>query len=248
MMAACAAQTQMPHADIAVVQAHYRNMPVALKVSCYYGDLYDENEKWLLSPYPFAETSHLVDLHGAPIHPQGERGIIPAGTHFVIESVEFPTVTVMAGRMLTTPRFNPWVYLQAALDDHVPGSERSVYILLLSMDIKTEAEADAALDKILGRPKDVQSWLASRTEPVQVAIKHKSAVPNMSWDEMVAALGEPPHLFAETTSAGRAVVAWYPTRELWLYDKVVKQIQAARAISAPAPTKPADANAPAPKK
>jgi hypothetical protein len=237
-LAACAAQTEMPPVAQASIESHYQNSTVALKVSCYYGDLYDENEKWLLSPYAFSETSHIVDLAGAPIHPPGQRGIIPIGTRFVITRVEFPTVSAMAQRMLTTPRYNPWIYLKPAPQENLPGAERDTFILLLPMDLKTEAQADAALAKLLGRPKDVQAWLAARSEAAQAEIKHKSAITGMTFDEMVASLGEPQHLFAETTSEGRAIVAWYPSRELWLFDNVVRKIQAPRKVEEPGKATP----------
>ncbi|MEO0811781.1 MAG: hypothetical protein AAFY60_02880 [Myxococcota bacterium] len=75
----CAAQTRLAPEIRQSIQRRHVGKVVALKTSCFYGDLYDENERWLLSPYPFQDTYHIVDTDGLPIHPQGQRGIAPAG-------------------------------------------------------------------------------------------------------------------------------------------------------------------------
>src|SRR4051812_45589609 len=123
LMAACASQTKLPEPARAAIADRHVHRIVELKRSYYYGDLYDENEKWLLSPYPFSDTYHIVDLDGAPIHPKVQRGIAPAGTKFLVEQVEFPDRWALAKRMLTTPRYNPWVYLRRAPDEtRVPAN------------------------------------------------------------------------------------------------------------------------------
>src|SRR5687767_14646550 len=67
----CASHTRLAEPTRAAISARHSGRTVELRQSMYYGDLYDENEKWLLSPYPFAETFHIVDTKGAPIHPKG---------------------------------------------------------------------------------------------------------------------------------------------------------------------------------
>ena len=42
-------------------------------------------------------------------------GIVAAGTRFVIKNIEFPDAQAMTNRMLTTPRYNPWVYLEPTI-------------------------------------------------------------------------------------------------------------------------------------
>ncbi len=67
----CASQTRLAPEIRQRVQERHTGSIVALKISCYYGDFYDENERWLLSPYPFSDTSHIADRSGQPIHPSG---------------------------------------------------------------------------------------------------------------------------------------------------------------------------------
>ena len=98
-MTACASYTQLPPKAQAVIGLRHVGRSVELRSSCYYGPLYDENEKWLLSPYPFAVTSHLVDWDDQPLHPDGQLGVIPAGTRLIIDKIEFPTGWGLAQRM-----------------------------------------------------------------------------------------------------------------------------------------------------
>jgi hypothetical protein len=201
----------------------------------HYGDLYDENEKWLLSPYPFADTFHIVDTKGAPIHPKGQRGIIPAGTSFLVYRVEFPDVAALAKRMFTTPRYNPWIYLKAPEGSGLPEG-RQYFILLLPMDQDREADVEAAIAELLAAKGEATTWLAERAPTVRVAIEHKDVIVGMTLQEVVAAVGPPQRWF---TGEGSIVptVAWYPSRELWLERKVVKEIKPAR----PLPTLPSAA-------
>ncbi len=242
---ACASHTRLPEPIRAGISARYTGRTVELRQSMYYGDLYDENEKWLLSPYPFAETFHIVDTKGEPIHPQGQRGIIPAGTSFLVYRIEFPDVAAMATRMLTTPRYNPWIYLTAPEGSNLPQG-RKHFILLLPMDLDTESAVEQEIAELLGSMGEVQKWLEKRKPTVRVAIEHKDVIPGMTLDEVIAAMGEPQRWF--TGGDGLAVkVAWYPSKELWLEDGAVKEVKparpaeptpAARPTSAPAGDQP----------
>ena len=85
----CATQMHLPRSVRVAIEDHYENHVVELRQSVYYGDLYDENEQWLVSPHPFESTFHIVDLDGNPIHPQNQVGIIPAGSRLIIDEIEF---------------------------------------------------------------------------------------------------------------------------------------------------------------
>ena len=231
-LVACASQTRLAEPIRAAVAAAHAGRTVELRQSCYYGDLYDENEKWLLSPHPFAETYHIVDLDGEPIHPKGQRGIVPAGTRFSVGRIEFPDHYAVAMRMLTTPRYNPWIYLTPAGDANLP-MDRKAYILLLPMDMDTREQVEAAIDELLAPVGEVRAWLADRRPSIQVAIKHKDVAAGMSEAELVAALGRPHRWFNDSHEKKPARVAWYPSREAWLVGGKVVTIAEARAVRAP---------------
>jgi len=239
---ACASLTRLPEPIRASVAAKHAGRAVELRQSCYYGDLYDENEKWLLSAHPFSDTYHIVDFDGVPIHPRGQRGIAPAGTRFTIQQVEFPDQYAVSMRMLTTPRYNPWVYLAPAEDSGLP-TDRKTFILLLPMDMETREQAEAAIEEVLAPEGEVTAWLAERTPSIQVAIKHKDVIAGMTEQELVAALGRPHRWFNDTRDDQRARVAWYPAREAWLVGGKVVDVTDARAVKKTEPA-PAPAEAP----
>lgn len=235
-LASGCATASIPAAAQDAVNARHRGQTVELRHSMFYGDLYDENELWLLSPYPFAETYDLVDRDGAPIHPQGQRGIFPAGTAFVLERVEFASPL----RMITSPRYNPWVYLTPAPGTLAPTGRRA-FILLLPMDLTSEAAAEKALAELTAPAGEVTRWLAARRPTVRVAIQNKDVLPGMTQEELTAAVGPPLRFFSEPVAAGgRATVAWYPSREIWLEGGVVTETRPARVATEPASsTRPA---------
>ncbi len=237
LVGSCASETRLPGPVQAAISARHIGKTVELRQSMYYGDLYDENEMWLLSPYPFAETYHIVDPNGAPIHPQGQQGMFPAGSRFVVQRVEFPNVAAMARRMLTSPRYNPWVYLTPAAGTIAPTG-RKFFILVLPMDLDTDAAVESALASVLAPNGEVASWLASIRPTARAAIENKDIVPGMTLDEVTAAMGPPQRLLSDTTAGGAHVtVAWYPSREAWILDGQVAEVRPGRKLdlAAPAP-------------
>jgi hypothetical protein len=129
--------------------------------------------------------------------------------------------------MLTTPRYNPWVYLRPDASTGLPR-DRAAFILLLPMDMETRDQVEAALEELLAPVGEVTSWLAERAPTVQVAIRHKDATVGMTEAELVAALGKPKRWFADTHDSKRARVAWYPSREVWLVSDAVVAVETAR--------------------
>jgi hypothetical protein len=244
-LASGCATVAIPAAARDAVNARHGGHVVELRQSVFYGDLYDENELWLLSPYPFADTFHLVDRDGAPIHPQGQRGIFAAGTAFVLERIEFTSPL----RMITSPRYNPWVYLTPAPGTLAPSGRR-YFILLLPMDLTDEAGVEKALAAVVAPQGEVTRWLAARRPMVRAAIENKDVTPGMSLEELSAAVGPPVRFFADSApGGGRATVAWYPSREVWLVDGGVTEVRPARVVTEPASaTAPVRATAPAPAK
>lgn len=224
----CAAQTRLAPEIRQSIQRRHVGKVVALKTSSYYGDLYDENERWLLSPYPFADTYHIVDTDGAPIHPGGQRGIVPAGSTFRIRKIEFPDMAAMARRMLTTPRYNPWVYLEPV--DAPPLAGRGAFIAVLPMDLETEAGVEEALAARFGPADEIAAWLAERAPTVRAAIKHKDALTGMTEAELRAAWGQPMLWFLENDHGG-AKVAWYRSKEVWMLDGKVTDIRDGREVA-----------------
>ncbi|MBC7793895.1 MAG: hypothetical protein H7Z43_09310 [Clostridia bacterium] len=227
----CASQTRLPPTARAQISARHAGTTVELRESCYFGELYDENELWLLSPYAFADTSHIVDLKGEPIHPQGQRDIITAGSRFVIDRVEFPDATALAKRMITTPRYNPWVYLKPVEGSDVSLSGRRGYVVILPAELETEEQVENALSSIFAPEGNVARWLETRRPTVKVAIATKNVFEGMSREEMIASMGMPLLWFIEQSAEGEKRVAWYGSKEVWLKSDAVLAVKDGRPVA-----------------
>ena len=241
----CASQTQLPRAVRVAIEEQYENHVVELRQSVYYGDLYDENEQWLMSPHPFESTFHIVDLDGNPIHPKNQVGIIPAGSKLIIDKVEFPDTFAIATRMITTPRFNPWVYLRP-----VPNSPLALenkndkpFIFPLPLHLDTEDEVHQAIRELLAEGGSMTQWLAQRRPTVQAAIAHKEIISGMTQEELFAAAGKPHRWISEFNSqpnsesnsedrkTTKTMVAWYPSQEAWISNQRVVTVRPSRVLA-----------------
>jgi hypothetical protein len=232
---ACATQTHLSAESRSSLSQQHVGRVVELRATCYYGDLYDENDLWLLSPYTFASTSHIVDLKGLPLHPQKVRGLWPAGSRFVIERLEFPTRWAMARRMLVTPRFNPWVYLRRLRGPLEPPAKEGgdpLYIWVLPEALESSGAVESALSAALAPDGTVTQWLQTLQPTHQVAVQHKEILVGMPRAALLAAMGEPQRFFADQQAGRRVTVAWYAGQEAWLLDDTVVEVRPSRPLTA----------------
>jgi hypothetical protein len=226
---ACASSTPLLQSPLAVLNTTYQTQVVELRSSLYYGDLYDENEFYMLSPYPFAHTSHINDLKGKPIFPRHERGIVPAGTRFVVQRIAFADMSEKWKRMWTTPRDYPWVILQATENQtHLPAVLKP-FVVVLPLGMTKPAEVHEAMHGYFGKEGEIKAWLQDRKPTVRVAIFHKDIVPGMTYEELVAAKGVPQQWFSDKEGELQVRVAWYPEgQEAWFVDNQITQIKSSR--------------------
>lgn len=231
---ACASQTALPAEVRAGIQERFTGQTVELRQSCFFGDLYDDNTKWLLSPHAFDHTHHIVDWHGKPIHPHEQRGIVRAGTQFRIHQIEFPDPKGLAQRMLTTPRYNPWIYLTPVDDSVRLPRERHYWVLLLPRDLEDGASVEREIARLLAPKGEMRAWLGERRPKVRVAIEHKDLLAGMSIDEMIAAMGDP-RLVLEDEKDGQPVqVVWFGIKEAWLRGSDIVEVRPGREAAPPA--------------
>lgn len=186
---ACAQNVVIPSKSArAALESAYVGRVVELRVSSYFGDLFEENELWLLSPGPVTDLQVLQDLDGTPIRSHDQRGIVPAGTRFVVEAIEFPHPLTFPKRLLTSPRYNPWVILRLVDDVAVP--ENRAFVALLPMGLTSQSAGETALAQWFGADGEVRAWLASLSPTERAAIRHKATLPDMSREARIAALGD----------------------------------------------------------
>ena len=182
------------------------------------GDLYDDNERELISPYPFDEVFHQVDLLGAPMHPMHPRALVPAGTKVQVEAISYPGPLSLATRMLATPKDAIWLQLRLVPEhpDRQPLA-RPPLILPIVARAQSVAAFDSAVGRYLAPVGDVSRWMLGRKPAMRVAIAHKEVVVGMSREEMETALGPPWRWFSDQLPDGTELkVAWYPKNEVWL--------------------------------
>jgi hypothetical protein len=196
------------------------------------GDLYDDNERELLSPYPFDEVFASVSLAGVPIHPSHPRALLPAGTQVTIVAIGYPDAHTLFSRMLATPRHAIWLQLQIVpLHPDRVQVHRPPLILPLGAHAQSVASVDAAIARYLAPNHEVSSWLQGRNPKIAVAIAHKEIQSGMQVTELEAAYGPPWRWFVDKLPDQSAVrVAWYPKIEVWLQDQTVIATHPSRPI------------------
>lgn len=195
------------------------------------GEMYDDNERDLLSPYPFTEVFHHVDLAGSPIHPTRPRALIPAGTQVKLIAVDYPGPLARLRRMPATPHEAVWLQLEVTAAAAARGDEgaRKPLLMPLPRHVRSAPALATALGQVLAPPSEVSRWLRGRTAPVQVAIAHKEAQVGMSEDEMTAALGPPWRWLTDALPGGpQSRVAWYPHQEIWLQHAAIVALRPSR--------------------
>ncbi len=139
---ACTPRMVVPDAErdrtrqVLVGQARY--LRVAMTVHPLFGDV----GKKLLLDAPLAEVDLLRGAQDEIILPPPAERVLPPGTPVRVVQVEFPTALVIAGRVVMSPRYHPWVYLQ------LPGEPRPG-VLVLSQASVTADDLLAEVDRVL---------------------------------------------------------------------------------------------------
>jgi hypothetical protein len=150
-------------------------------VTPFFGDA----SKKLLTPVPPDEVRLVDHPSGEPVNPGPVQKILPAGTRVRVTKVEFPTSWVVTERVLYTPRWLPWIYLEVA------GEPRTQpFILVLRSKIQSHDEFLAEVGRFLS-DRDPQPVLESFSEPVREAIRKKTAVTDMPAEALEMAWGYP---------------------------------------------------------
>lgn len=209
LASACASYTALSPDEVARIDRgltggkEVRYLDKSFYVTPFFGD----GTKRLLTDVPPEEVRLLNDTGGKPISPGEVEKILPAGTRVRITKVEFPTALAVTGRMLYTPRTQPWVYVQTEAD-----SDPRPLIVVLRPQIKTEAEFHAELDAALS-PTDPAKQLEAMPESVQAAIREKRAVIDMSAEALEMAWGSPERIKVDYPKAGEGG----PRTEVWTW-------------------------------
>jgi hypothetical protein len=182
----CASYATVPQEDRAdlVRELTSKRRDKFLRLSFYVTPFFGDPSKKLLATAPPEEVRLLKQASGEPINPGPVETILPAGTRVQITKVEFPTAAVLPERPLNTPRALPWIYLRAGSRDGQP------LILVLRADIRSREEFAAELERYLS-DADLAPLLSTWSDVVQLAVRTKTAIIDMSGEALEMAWGYP---------------------------------------------------------
>jgi hypothetical protein len=138
-LAACFPRASVPEGERERAARELEGQLRYAKVALFLGPLYGDDRKLLVSDQPVEELDLLENVDGKPIQaPQPDRVILP-GTPLRVRAVEFPTGWIIASRVVMTPRYHPWVYLELP-DDQRPAVVVLSQLVASADDVKTELE------------------------------------------------------------------------------------------------------------
>lgn len=181
---ACATpRVNVPDAEQARARTELTGKQRFLRVAASVGPLWADTDKLLVTDLPAKEIDLVESPNGAVIAPPPFERVLAPGTPVRVTAVEFPTHWVMVDRVLETPRYHPWVYLQLA------GEKRPLVAVMDQRAATAEAVA-AELDRLL-TDDDPQPVLAALPADVHDAVLRKEAREGMSGRALEMAWGVP---------------------------------------------------------
>jgi hypothetical protein len=181
--AACFPRATIPDEDRQRVSSDFRSQHRFLRVALWSGVFFGDREKLLLADQPFPELDLLESPDGKPIPPPQPEKVLPPGTAVKIKEIEFPTGFLIAQRVVMTPRYHPWIYLEVEHDERT-------FVMVLPQTLKSYDDAKAEIDKFLSTDNP-RAQLDSLPTAQKDAVLKKAVVEGMSPQAIEMAWGFP---------------------------------------------------------
>lgn len=217
LLAACATPATVPDSERARVDRELAGRQRYLRVAMYAGPLWQDTTRIFLTDQPGAELDLLENGSGAPIPPPSPERVLAPGTPVRIRKIEFPTTWGMAERVMMTPRFNPWVYLDG------PGDGRPL-VIVLPRDMNRFEDVRSELDRVL-TSDDPAGTFAALPQDQREAILRKEPIDGMGARALEMAWGLPEKKRIDRP-AGTEEWAWPGgKRRVYLRDERVEKIE-----------------------
>ncbi len=182
-LAGCVPRAVIPDAERQKVSADLDGRRRYLRVAAYVAPLFGDRAKLLVSDQPLGELDLVETGDGTPIAPPPAERILPPGTPVRISQVEFPTAWLIARRVVMTPRYHPWAFLE------VEGDRRP-YVVVLSQTAASADDVRLELDRLL-TADDPSSSLAALPQDQRDAILRKEPVEGMGARALEMTWGTP---------------------------------------------------------
>ena len=216
LLAACHTPATVPDSERARVDREVAGQQRYLRVAMYAGPLWADTSKVFLTDQPGAELDMLETGGGAPIPPPPPERVLAPGTPVRVRKVEFPTTWGVAERVMMTPRFNPWVYLD--------GGGAKPWVIVLPRDTTRFEDVRAELERVL-TSDDPGSTFAALPQDQREAILRKEAIEGMGPRALEMAWGLPEKKRIDRP-AGTEEWAWPGgKRRAYLRDERVEKIE-----------------------
>lgn len=183
LLAACFPRASVPEGERQRASRELEGQLRFAKVALYLGPLFGDETKLLVSDQPAEEIDLLEGVDGKTIAaPQPDRVILP-GTPLRVRAVEFPTGWIIASRIVMTPRYHPWVFLDLQ-DDSRPAVIVIPQTATSADDVRTE------LERYVGTV-DPSATFQALPEVQRAAIALKRPVEGMGAQALEMAWGYP---------------------------------------------------------
>jgi hypothetical protein len=183
-LASCTPRAVIPDAERDRVQRELSGQQAWLRVAAYVYPLFGDRSRLLVTDLPADELELLETAGGERVVPPAAERVLAPGTAVHIQEVEFPTGWTIARRVVMTPRYHPWVLLDA-----LPGDGRAP-VIVLSQTAVTFDDVRAELDRLL-TSDDPSSLVAALPADQRAAVLRKELVEGMSPRAVEMAWGFP---------------------------------------------------------
>ncbi len=211
------ANLRIPEADQVRAERELPGQARFLRVACYVGPLWSDTEKAFLTDRPAEELDLVEHPNGDPIPPPRFERVLPPGTPVRVKDVEFPAPFVMAQRVLVTPRYHPWVYLE------VQGDRRP-YVIVLPQEVQSFEDVRAELERYL-TADDPRPAFAALSPEIRQLVQAKDAAPGMSARALEMSWGLPSRKRIDRP-AGTEEWFWTPgKRHAFLREERVEKVE-----------------------
>ena len=180
---ACVPRVNVPEGERQRASRELEGQRRVTKVAVYVGPFFGDGSKLLVSDQPFQELDLLRRPDDSVISPPPADRVLPPGTPLRVEKVEFPTGWTIAGRVVTTPRYHPWVYLTLE-------GEPLPLVLVLPQTLASAEEVRVEMERVAGT-SDPGPALRALPDRQRAAIAKKELVEGMSPQAIEMAWGYP---------------------------------------------------------
>ena len=211
LLGGCVSATSIPDDQRDQLDHELKAKSRFLKVSLYKAPFWRDDSKVLVSDVDPTTLQYLTDTDGKVIATGAATGVVPVGKHVRIAKVEFPTAMTVAGRMVYSPRYNPWIYLEIEGEDQARPE-----VLVLRSGLKSRDEFLAVLERYLS-VDDPTPTLTAYPDEVRTAIREKRVVKDMDATAVEMAWGYPDHKRIDLKDGHRF--------EAWSYANGQRQVE-----------------------